>query len=239
MAWKTGRILGPLLFGMMSMALRATGQESVYSADSLMASFEKSSKVSPKGTQITFRDVVVESEDDKVTFKSSHNKRVVCRLVPSSEDHNKPPSVGSDVTVIGKVRGRGLLGNVTLDNCTVAPLAAVFADEHAASLQPDAPGDVSARASDETPAVSSVPAHSEEVTNEYAPTHIPLPSKPGPQTKPSHKPFPPANPNNRGRQPEPVQFPRSVVTEELKEEIETAASRGPSQLNRSCPRHTL
>src|SRR5215467_10162619 len=181
MAWKTGRILGPLLFGIMGVALRATGQESVYSADSLMASFEKGSKASPKGTQITFRDVVVESEDENVTFKSSHNKRVICKLVPSSEDHKKPPSVGSDVTVIGKVRGRGLLGNVTLDNCTVAPLTAVVADEHAASLQPDAPGDVSTRATEETPAVSSVPAHSEEITNEYAPTHIPLPFKPGPQ----------------------------------------------------------
>jgi hypothetical protein len=128
MAWKTGRILGPLLFGIMTLALRATGQESVYSADSLMDSFEEGSKVSPKGTQITFRDVVVESEDDKVTFKSSHNKRAICKLVPSSEHHKKLPSVGSDVTVIGKVRGRGLPGNVTLDNCTVAPLNAVVAD---------------------------------------------------------------------------------------------------------------
>jgi len=46
-------------------------QERTYSADSLMAAFEKGSKVSPKGTEIVFRDVVVESKKSKVIFKSS------------------------------------------------------------------------------------------------------------------------------------------------------------------------
>jgi len=36
-----------------------------------MAAFEKGSKVSPKGTEIVFRDVVVESKNSKVIFKSS------------------------------------------------------------------------------------------------------------------------------------------------------------------------
>jgi hypothetical protein len=101
--------------------------------------------------------------------------------VASSEDHNKPPSVGSDVTVIGKVRGRGLLGNVTLDDCSLASLAAVVADDRSGSLQLGAGGDASEGASTDDPSTLSVPAHSEEVTNEYAPTHIPLPAKPGPR----------------------------------------------------------
>ena len=99
MVWKTRRTLCAFLVGVMSLLLRATGQESMYSADSLMAAFENSSRVSLKGAEITFRDVVVESEDGKVTFKSSRNKRVICRLVGSSENHNKPPSVGSEITI--------------------------------------------------------------------------------------------------------------------------------------------
>src|SRR5262249_40924445 len=123
MAWKTSRTLAALLVGLMSLILRATGQEATYSADSLMAAFDNSSTVSPKGAEITFRDLVLESDDEKVTFKSSRNKRVICRLVGSTGTHHKPLSVGSAITVTGKVRGRGLLGNVTLDNCSVAPIA--------------------------------------------------------------------------------------------------------------------
>ena len=122
MASKTGRRLDALLFCTICLTLPAAAQESTYSADSLMAAFEKGSKVSPKGSEIVFRDVVVESKNSKVIFKSSHRDKVICELV-SNLNHNQPPSVGSELTVTGKVRGRGLLGNVTLDYCSVALVA--------------------------------------------------------------------------------------------------------------------
>ena len=176
MAWKTRRTLGALLVGLMSLILRATGQESMYSADSLMAAFDNSSTVSLKGAEITFHDVVVESDNEKVTFKSSRNKRVICRLVGSTGNHNKPPSVGSGITVTGKVRGRGLLGNVTLDTCSVASIAD---SQDSANLQQDiasVPADV---VSEESLEAASPPAQPEELRNDIAPTRSPRPSKPG------------------------------------------------------------
>jgi hypothetical protein len=100
-----------------SFGLAATAQELTYSADSLMAAFEKGSKRSPKGTGITFRDVIVESKNSKVIFKSSRNDKVICELGPATDARNVQLSVGSPLTVIGRVRGRGLMGNVTLDEC--------------------------------------------------------------------------------------------------------------------------
>jgi hypothetical protein len=103
---------------LLGLALVATAQETTYSANSLMAAFDKGAKV--KGAEITFRDVVVDNKNSKVTFRSSEATRVICELNPVSANHSKQPAVGSIATVTGKVRGRGLLGNVTLDNCSVA-----------------------------------------------------------------------------------------------------------------------
>jgi len=96
----------------------ATAQETSYSANSLMAAFDKGAKV--KGAEITVRDVVVDNKNSKVTFRSSEANRVICELNPVAANHSRQPALGSIVTVTGKVRGRGLLGNVTLDNCAVA-----------------------------------------------------------------------------------------------------------------------
>jgi hypothetical protein len=113
----------------------ATAQESTYSANSLMVAFDKGANV--KGAQITFRDVVVDNKNSRVTFRSSETNRVICELNPVSANHSKPPAVGSIATVIGKVRGRGLLGNVTLDNCSVAvPEEAAVAAPIAAQPEP-------------------------------------------------------------------------------------------------------
>ena len=57
----------------------------------------------------------------KVIFKSSQSDRVICELVPPAR-HDKQAAVGSVLKVKGRVRGRGLLGNVTLDDCSIAPL---------------------------------------------------------------------------------------------------------------------
>jgi len=175
MAWKTRRTLGAFLVGLMSLILRATAQESMYSADSLMAAFENSSKVSLKGAEITFRDVVVESDDAKVTFKSSRNKRVICRLVGSTGNHNNPPSVGSEITVTGKVRGRGLLGNVTLDTCSVGLIAD---SQGSANLQQDIASAPADAVSEERVEAASPLAQPEELRNDFAPIRSPRPSKP-------------------------------------------------------------
>jgi hypothetical protein len=105
------------LLCVLGLTVVATAQESTYSANSLMAAFDKGTKV--KGAAIAFRDVVVDNKNSKVTFRSSEANRVICELNPVSANHSKPPAVGSIVTVTGKVRGRGLLGNVTLDDCSV------------------------------------------------------------------------------------------------------------------------
>src|SRR5262249_18836064 len=102
------------LFCLLGLAVVATAQETIYSANSLMAAFDKGSKL--KGTDITFRDIVVDNKNSRVTFRSADSSRVICELNPLSANANKP-AVASVVTVTGKVRGRGLLGNVTLDNC--------------------------------------------------------------------------------------------------------------------------
>ncbi len=115
---------------LLGLGLPAAAQESTYSADSLMAAFDQGSRISLKGTQIVFRDIVVESRNSRVTFKSSQSSRVICELV-SLPQHDRMPTVGAPLKVIGKVRGRGLLGNVTLDDCIVASV-----DEPTASPEP-------------------------------------------------------------------------------------------------------
>ncbi len=181
MASKTGRILDALLFCTISLTLPAAAQEPTYSADSLMAAFEKGSKVSPKGTEIVFRDVVVESKNSKVIFKSSHSHRVICELVPSNEGHNKPPSVGSELTVTGRVRGRGLLGNVTLDYCSVAAVA-----DSTVSADP-VPQEVASGPPDPVPAEEVTPAS----LPEHSPEDIEKPAK-GPVATRSIQPAKPS-----------------------------------------------
>ena len=53
----------------LGLSVVATAQESIYSANSLMAAFDKGANV--KGAQISFRDVVVDNKNSKVTFRSS------------------------------------------------------------------------------------------------------------------------------------------------------------------------
>jgi hypothetical protein len=106
---------------MMGLAVSAKAQESTYSADSLMATFEKGSQISVKGTEIFLRDVVAETRNSRVIFKNSQSDRVICELAPSVQ-HDTPLAVGSELRVKGRVRGRGILGNVTLDDCDLAPL---------------------------------------------------------------------------------------------------------------------
>jgi hypothetical protein len=63
-----------------------------------------------------FRNQAIEG-----TFRSSTNAKVICELVSSTDVRNGGFSLGSRLTVVGKVRGRGILGNVTLDECSLAP----------------------------------------------------------------------------------------------------------------------
>lgn len=93
--------------------------EQQYSADSLIGSFTRDAKSPVKGATITFTDVVVETRVDRIVFRSSANDKIICEL-------RAPIAVaaGSPLTVVGRVRGRGALGNVTLDDCSVTAAAA-------------------------------------------------------------------------------------------------------------------
>jgi hypothetical protein len=112
----------------------ALGQET-HSADSLMAAFEKGSQISLKGVEIAFSGVVTEATFSRVMFKSSRNDRVICELVSAMRQGNPKSLVGNHLTVVGKVRGRGMLGNVTLDQCRLAATDAVPAETAKAVLE--------------------------------------------------------------------------------------------------------
>lgn len=88
-----------------------------------MTAFLKGSKL-PKGAEITFTDVIAETRKSKVIFESSGKDKVVCELASPPNQGNPEFFVGNRVTVVGKVRGRGMLGNVTLDKCNLALRAA-------------------------------------------------------------------------------------------------------------------
>src|SRR5207237_7547739 len=103
MASKTARLWGAVLFGIIIFSLPATAQESTYSADSLMATFDKGPRASLKGAEIAFRGVVTENKNSRLIFRSSESNRVICDLADSAAHHSNPPSVGSEVTVTGKV----------------------------------------------------------------------------------------------------------------------------------------
>jgi hypothetical protein len=113
------RIPAAALCWLVALTLSARAQEPTYSANSLMTTFDNG-RINLKGTEIAFRDVVAESRTSKVIFKSSQSDRVICELVPPAQ-YDTVPAVGSMLTVKGRVRGRGLLGNVTLDDCSIAP----------------------------------------------------------------------------------------------------------------------
>ena len=94
----------------------AAAQDGTYSADSLLAAFQKGSAVSVKGTEIKFTGVIAEIKKSRVVFMSSGDDKVICELVTPIGSRDVPV-VGGSLTVVGKVRGRGVLGNVTLDPC--------------------------------------------------------------------------------------------------------------------------
>jgi hypothetical protein len=143
------------LFCIAGFRLAATAQVQTYSADSLMATFEKASKLSLKGSEITFSDVVVEQINSRVIFKSSQSDRVFCDLSALTGNNTPHVSIGSLVRVTGKVRGRGLLGNVTLDNCKLAPVVAASADT-IPQENPSVPADAVAVIPDEPAPVDPV-----------------------------------------------------------------------------------
>jgi hypothetical protein len=101
-----------------SFRLVAQAQDTSYSTDSLMAAFDKGSQTSLKGSEITLTGVIVEIKKSRVVFNSFGNDKVICALASPIAIEGHP--VGSSLTVVGKVRGRGMLGNVTLDQCNLA-----------------------------------------------------------------------------------------------------------------------
>jgi hypothetical protein len=170
---KLTSVLASSLFCIAGFRLAATAQVQTYSADSLMATFEKGSRHSLKGAEITFNDVVIERRSSKVFFKASNGDRVICDLASLTGNNTPHVSIGSLITVTGKVKGRGVLGNVTLDDCNVPPVAA-----SGAAVAPDAilheqtsiPVDVVAVVSEEPALVAPPVGRPQEPPKEVVPT---------------------------------------------------------------------
>lgn len=182
------------LLCLISFSLATLGQQTPYTADSLMAAFNSAPQNSPKGAQITFTGVIAEIRPSSVIFKSSGNDRVICELVSSGRNHTEGHAVGSSLTVTGKVRGRGALGNVTLDQCS--PVLTDVASRETATIEPP-----DERREEEEIAPSAVVAITDAI--ETAPSVIPdaVPStSPAPPTQAtktpavSKKPVPPNKP---------------------------------------------
>src|SRR5262245_50397728 len=122
---RTARNLIVLVVCSISFKLVVQAQHKSYSTDSLMAAFDQDSPASLKGSEITLTGVIVEIKKSRVVFKSLGNDKVICALGSPIAIEGHP--VGSSLTVVGKVRGRGMLGNVTLDQCNLASSPAVVA----------------------------------------------------------------------------------------------------------------
>jgi len=105
-----------------------------------MTTFDNA-RINLKGAEISFRDVVAESRTSRVIFKSSQADRVICELVPPVQ-HGNVAVVGSMLTVRGRVRGRGLLGNVTLDACSIARVEESAAAPVTTDIVPPEPASV-------------------------------------------------------------------------------------------------
>jgi len=125
MVIRTARNLFVLVVCSISFKLLVHAQHKSYSTDSLMAAFDEDSQTSLKGSEITLTGVIVEIKKSRVVFKSLGNDKVICALASPIAIEVHP--VGSSLTVVGKVRGRGMLGNVTLDQCNLASSPAVVA----------------------------------------------------------------------------------------------------------------
>jgi hypothetical protein len=185
-------MLAALLLCLIRFPTSAAAQDTIYSADSLMDTFERGSRTSVKGSEIVFRDVVVENKNSKVMFKSSRSGRVICDIVPTSRNLSMPVTVGSPLQVKGKVRGRGLLGNVTLDDCNMT-----FANDSAAPVavphQEDAsnPPEPGPEESQILPASPTPPA-SGESANEFAPSRTVRPAAPAAAATVRNEPVAPA-----------------------------------------------
>jgi hypothetical protein len=108
-------VLGPAGYGAVAVA-----QEPTYSADSLMSAFDPGSRLSLKGTTIALEGPISESSRTRLVFRSSKNDKVICELRSPLSSSDTRYAVGNQIAVVGKVRGRGLLGNVTLDQCSAA-----------------------------------------------------------------------------------------------------------------------
>jgi hypothetical protein len=175
----------------LSFDLTVVAQNSNYSADSLMATFRKGSQPL-KGTEITVVGTIAEIKKNEVTFRSSDNDKVICELTSTIDGSNK---VGGPLTVVGKVRGRGLLGNVTLDQCHAAAVPDVASKQPPVAepvpvqpqeviVQPEEPAKLpvenAAAAAVATKAPAPVTATA-NAPNDYLPRRSPL----GPTTKPA------------------------------------------------------
>jgi hypothetical protein len=176
-----------------------------------MATFEKASQVSLKGVEITVNGVVTEATATRVMFRSSRNDRVICELVSTMRQGNPNVLVGQPLTVIGKVRGRGMLGNVTLDQCSLQ--APEVAPTEVANATPEETASPEEALEEAEPPVATAPLESTDAASANAIVAT-APSSPAPvrtsRTVPVRKSTDgvaarPPEPSNDAMQTEPAE----------------------------------
>jgi len=190
---------------LISLSVVALAQDTSYSTDSLMAAFSKGSQSSLKGSEITVTGVVAEIKKSRVVFKSLGNDKVICELASSMAIEGHP--VGSSLTVVGKVRGRGVLGNVTLDQCNLASSNVVASNEPATIAPPPEPSEAPITEVEETAPV---------VVADAVPEKPNLPAGPA---QPPKAPAVAAPPNKTVTANELVQSDQAITTSEQPHEV--------------------
>jgi len=164
---KGARVPAAALCWLVGVALTAKAQELTYSANSLIATFDRASHISLKGTEVFVYDVVAETKISKVIYKNPQGGKVICELGASAQ-HDQQPAVGSALRVKGRVRGRGLLGNVTLDDCKIEPIDEATATTYTVPQEPaSAEPDVFSETGETLPPVS-VPDRPQSIAKQFA-----------------------------------------------------------------------
>jgi len=221
----TRNVQNPFVFVvcLISLSLVALGQDTSYSTDSLMAAFSKGSQVSLKGAEITVTGVVAEIKKSKVVFKSLGNDKVICELVSSIaiEGH----AVGSSLTVVGKVRGRGVLGNVTLDQCNLA----------SSNIAPTEPATIGPSVEPSEQPIAEAEETTPPVIADEVPTKSSLPT--GPAQAP--KTVPVAAPKEAVSPEQHVPSNQSITTPEQPNEVVQENSHSLKTVSRSVFRATV
>lgn len=114
----------------------------IYSPDSLTRLYttNKSAAKALAGTTITVSGTAFRASAKTLVFKTYTNDKLTCSTLNTFVEPQQ--LIGTIVTVRGRLRGRGLLGNITMDDCDVMPfLSELISDVNTTLTIPEANSD--------------------------------------------------------------------------------------------------